>query len=53
LFLSPRTIEYHLYKVFPKLGIASRTQLAALLLNGDLPAAGTDDTTNRVPTGRR
>jgi ATP/maltotriose-dependent transcriptional regulator MalT len=28
LYLSPRTIDYHLRKVFSKLGIASRTQLA-------------------------
>jgi hypothetical protein len=27
LFLSPRTVEYHLHKVFTKLGIASRAQL--------------------------
>jgi DNA-binding CsgD family transcriptional regulator len=27
LFLSPRTIEYHLRKVFSKLGIASRSEL--------------------------
>jgi DNA-binding NarL/FixJ family response regulator len=30
LFLSPRTVEYHLYKVFPKLGISSRTELIRL-----------------------
>ena len=31
LFLSPRTVEYHLHKVFTKLGIASRVELAKLL----------------------
>jgi DNA-binding CsgD family transcriptional regulator len=28
LFLSPRTVGYHLYKVFPKLGISTRDELA-------------------------
>ncbi|MBV9941807.1 MAG: helix-turn-helix transcriptional regulator, partial [Solirubrobacterales bacterium] len=27
LYLSPRTIDYHLRKVFSKLGIASRSEL--------------------------
>ena len=31
LFLSPRTIEWHLRKVFSKVGIASRRELAAAL----------------------
>jgi DNA-binding CsgD family transcriptional regulator len=27
LFLSPRTVEWHLHKVFTKLGVGSRMQL--------------------------
>ncbi|WP_109033235.1 helix-turn-helix transcriptional regulator [Streptomyces rubrogriseus] len=36
LFLSPRTVGSHLYRVFPKLGITARTQLRDLL-TGALP----------------
>ncbi|MEU4443878.1 AAA family ATPase [Actinosynnema sp. NPDC050801] len=30
LFLSPRTVGYHLYKAYPKLGVASRVELGKL-----------------------
>lgn len=33
LFLSPRTVAQHLYRAFPKLGVATRTELAGLDLN--------------------
>ncbi|MEV2273857.1 helix-turn-helix domain-containing protein [Nonomuraea africana] len=30
MFLSPRTVSHHLYKAYPKLGAASRHELARM-----------------------
>ena len=35
LFISPRTVEYHLYKAYPKLGVSSRTQLISRFGNDE------------------
>ncbi len=31
LFVSPRTVSTHLYRIYPKLGVSGRGQLASVL----------------------
>jgi len=38
LYLSPKTVEYHLSSVFAKLGVSSRHQLTARIHRRDVPA---------------
>ncbi|MFA9272526.1 MAG: helix-turn-helix transcriptional regulator, partial [Baekduiaceae bacterium] len=38
LYLSPKTVEFHLGRVYRKLGVRSRTELAALVAEGALAA---------------
>ena len=38
LYLSPKTIEFHLSSIFAKLGVSSRHQLAARIPSRDVPA---------------
>jgi DNA-binding CsgD family transcriptional regulator len=39
LFISPRTVEAHLNRIYRKLGVRSRAQLTRIVLEGHSPAA--------------
>ncbi|HEY1664938.1 MAG TPA: helix-turn-helix transcriptional regulator [Trebonia sp.] len=38
VFLSPRTVSSHLYRSFPKLGVADRHQLSDVIAGSSLPS---------------
>jgi DNA-binding NarL/FixJ family response regulator len=48
LVISPRTVEYHLHKVFSRVGITSRNQL-----DGALPQEAIVAPAAAVPSGSR
>ncbi|RKS07136.1 regulatory LuxR family protein [Nocardiopsis sp. Huas11] len=51
LFLSPRTVGHHLYKAYPKLGVASRAELGALGLHRDQGRRPSDGERTQAPVG--
>ena len=44
LFLSPRTVSSHLYRSYPKLGVATRYQLRDVLARASTPATAHEGT---------
>jgi DNA-binding CsgD family transcriptional regulator/tetratricopeptide (TPR) repeat protein len=49
LFLSPRTVSSHLYRSFPKLGVADRHQLRDVIARASTPASAPENAERDAP----
>jgi DNA-binding NarL/FixJ family response regulator len=53
LYLSPRTVSSHLYRSFPKLGVADRHQLRDVIARARMPASARETAESDVLTLRK
>jgi DNA-binding CsgD family transcriptional regulator len=49
LFLSPRTVSSHLYRSYPKLGVAGRNQLRDVIARASMPAQADQNAGSETP----